>query len=71
MFYILTCSNFDFQSFIYFYYKNEKKSYGTLRVFLLMSEELFYSLAEKGLFRTETAKTKIHWTLKDSKKINK
>ena len=37
MFYILICSDFDFQSFIYFYYKNEKKSYGTLRVFLLMS----------------------------------
>ena len=42
-----------------------------LRVFLLMPQELFYSLAEKGLFRTETAKTKIHWTLKDSKKIDK
>ena len=24
MFYILTCSDFDFQSFIYFYYKDEK-----------------------------------------------
>ena len=42
-----------------------------LGVFLLRPEELFYSLAEKGLFRTETAKTKIHWTLKDSQKINK
>ena len=40
-------------------------------MFLLMSYELFYSLAEKGLFRTETAKTQTHWTLKDSKKIDK
>ena len=36
-----------------------------------MSEEVFYSLAEKGLFRTESAKTKIHWTLEDSQKIKK
>ena len=31
MYYILTRSDFDFQSFIYFYYKNKKKKLSSLR----------------------------------------